>query len=131
LEDLEKIRKALAQGEALRAIIVWGGKECSGTFIAGADIHEIRAVTEPAEGFEKARRGQEILGLFTSLPAVTVAAIHGMCLGGGTELALACDLRIASHSPKTRIGLPEVQLGILPGFGGTQRLPRLVGIASS
>jgi 3-hydroxyacyl-CoA dehydrogenase/enoyl-CoA hydratase/3-hydroxybutyryl-CoA epimerase len=128
LEDLDRVLAALAKAEALKALIVWGGKPDSGTFIAGADIHEIRAVTDPAEASAKAHQGQEVLARFSSLPAVTIAAIHGNCLGGGTELALACDLRIASHSAGTRIGLPEVQLGILPGFGGTQRLPRLVGI---
>ncbi|MBI4605521.1 MAG: enoyl-CoA hydratase/isomerase family protein [Planctomycetes bacterium] len=128
LEDLDRVLERLGREAALKALIVWGGKETSGTFIAGADIGEIRAVTNASEATEKARRGQAVLGRLASLPAVTVAAIHGNCLGGGTELALACDLRIASLSPKTRIGLPEVQLGILPGFGGTQRLPRLVGI---
>ena len=131
LEDLERVLSKLAGESAVKALIVSGGKEASGTFIAGADIHEIRAVSDASEATEKARRGQQILGKFASFPAVTIAAIHGTCLGGGTELVLACDLRIASHSPKTRIGLPEVQLGILPGFGGTQRLPRLVGITQA
>jgi 3-hydroxyacyl-CoA dehydrogenase/enoyl-CoA hydratase/3-hydroxybutyryl-CoA epimerase len=129
LEDLERILEALTHDPWLKALIVWGGKPDSGTFIAGADIHEIRSVADPDDAAGKARRGQRILGKFATLPAITVAAIHGNCLGGGTELALACDFRIASVSPKTKIGLPEVQLGILPGFGGTQRLPRLVGLA--
>ncbi len=128
LEDLERILEAIARDSTIKAVIIWGGKEASGTFIAGADLGEIRSVTSAADGSEKARRGQQILGKLAAMPQVTIAAIHGNCLGGGTELALACDLRVASHSPKTRIGLPEVQLGILPGFGGTQRLPRLVGI---
>ncbi len=128
LEDLDRILDAIAREPEVKALVVCGGKEASGTFIAGADIHEIRSVTNAADATEKARRGQQILGKIAAMPAVTIAAIHGSCLGGGTELALACDLRIATHSPKTRIGLPEVQLGILPGFGGTQRLPRLVGI---
>jgi 3-hydroxyacyl-CoA dehydrogenase/enoyl-CoA hydratase/3-hydroxybutyryl-CoA epimerase len=131
LEDLDRILEALTHDPWLKALIVWGGKPDSGTFIAGADIHEIRAVVDPDDAAGKARRGQRILGRFATLPAITVAAIHGNCLGGGTELALACDFRIASVFPKTRIGLPEVQLGILPGFGGTQRLPRLVGIAKA
>ena len=128
LEDLERILDAVAKDSTIKALIVCGGKEASGTFIAGADINEIRSVTSAADASEKARRGQQILGKLALMPQVTIAAIHGNCLGGGTELALACDLRIASHSPKTKIGLPEVQLGILPVFGGTQRLPRLVGI---
>ncbi|HLU49211.1 MAG TPA: enoyl-CoA hydratase-related protein, partial [Planctomycetota bacterium] len=128
LRELERVLDSLASDSTLRALIVIGGKEDSGTFIAGANVHEIRKVASAAEATEKARLGQAVLGRFATLPAVTIAAIHGTCLGGGTELALACDLRIASHHPKTRIGLPEVQLGILPGFGGTQRLPRLVGL---
>jgi len=129
LEDLEVVLKKLRGLPELKALIVLGGKEDSGTFIAGADIEEIRSITDPHEATQKAQRGQEILDLFATFPAVTIAAIHGNCLGGGAELVLACDLRIASDSPKTKIGLPEVQLGILPGFGGTQRLPRLVGLA--
>src|SRR5690606_17298517 len=128
LRELERVLDSLASDSTLRALIVIGGKEDSGTFIAGANVHEIREVASAAEATEKARLGQAVLGRFATLPAVTIAAIHGTCLGGGTELALACDLRIASHHPKARIGLPEVQLGILPGFGGTQRLPRLVGL---
>ncbi|HVR75788.1 MAG TPA: 3-hydroxyacyl-CoA dehydrogenase NAD-binding domain-containing protein [Planctomycetota bacterium] len=128
LEDLDRILAGVEREPAVKALIIWGGKESSGTFIAGADIHEIRSVATPQEAVEKSRRGQAVLGKLSSTHAVTIAAVHGACLGGGTELALACDLRIASHSPKTRIGLPEVQLGILPGFGGTQRLPRLIGI---
>lgn len=129
LRDLERVLEALGRDTTLRGLIVIGGKEDTGTFIAGANVHEIRSITSASEASEKARLGQAVLGRFASLPAVTVAAIHGACLGGGTELALACDLRIATHHPKTRIGLPEVQLGILPGFGGSQRLPRLVGLS--
>jgi 3-hydroxyacyl-CoA dehydrogenase/enoyl-CoA hydratase/3-hydroxybutyryl-CoA epimerase len=128
VEDLERILDTLAKDPELRALVVWNGKFDSGTFIAGADIREIRAVTSAAEATRLARRGQLALHRFSTIPVPTVAAIHGNCLGGGTELALACDFRIASLSASTRIGLPEVQLGILPGFGGTQRLPRLVGL---
>jgi len=131
LEELERVLDGAARNSAIKALVVRGGKPDTGTFIAGADIHEILAVTKAEEGSEKARRGQQIFSKLAAMPAVTIAAIHGNCLGGGTELALACDLRIASHSPKTRIGLPEVQLGILPGFGGTQRLPRRVGILNA
>jgi len=128
VEDLERILDTLAKDPDLRALVVWNGKFDSGTFIAGADIREIRAVSDPAEATRLARRGQLALGRFSKMPLVTAAAIHGNCLGGGTELALACDFRLASLSPSTKIGLPEVQLGILPGFGGTQRLPRLIGV---
>ena len=131
LEDLESILEDLERDKSIRALIIIGGKEASGTFIAGADIQEIRRITDAREATQKAQRGQTILGRIATLPAVTIAAIHGNCLGGGTELALACDMRVATQSEKTNIGLPEVQLGILPGFGGTQRLPRLVGLAQA
>src|SRR5690606_32968929 len=79
----------------------------------------------------KAREGQRIFRRIELLPVPSVAAIHGVCLGGGTEMALACDARLASDSPATRIGLPEVRLGIIPGFGGTVRLPRLIGLRAA
>ncbi len=128
LVDLEKILQAVSKESDVKALIVCGGKEESDTFIAGADINEIRGVSTAEQAATKAARGQAVLDLLASIPAVTVAAIHGNCLGGGTELALACDLRVASLSDATKIGLPEVNLGIIPGFGGTQRLPRLIGI---
>src|SRR5262245_46278925 len=128
LADLERALAAIAGEPSVKALVVTGGKAGSGTFIAGADIDEIRSVTDPGEATAKARRGQEILAGFARMEKPTVAAINGKCLGGGTELALACDLRIAADNPKVEIGLPEVLLGILPGFGGTQRLPRLIGI---
>ncbi len=131
LEDLEAVLMALAKQTELKALIVWGGKEGSGTFIAGADIQEIREVTGVEETNRRVQRAQKVLDLFSSMPAVTVAAIDGNCLGGGLELALACDLRIGTLSEKTKLGLPEVQLGIIPGFGGTQRLPRLIGIGKA
>lgn len=131
LEDLDRALSLLAGDGAPKALILVGGKGASGTFIAGADINEIRAIDNADEARAKARQGQQILGKLAALPAVTIAAIHGNCLGGGAELALACDLRIATNSEKTRIGFPEVQLGIIPGFGGTQRLPRLVGISQA
>jgi len=129
IDDLDRVLDEVAGAEGIRALVVCGGKEESGTFIAGADIVEIREVADEQEACAQARRGQAVLGKLASMKAVTIAAIHGNCLGGGAELALACDLRIASDFEKTRIGLPEVQLGILPGFGGTQRLPRLIGLA--
>ena len=129
LEDLDRILTELGKDETLRALVVLGGKPESGTFIAGADINEIRSVTDANEATLKAGLGQSVLHKLSTMSPVTIAAIHGNCLGGGAELAFACDMRVASHSPKTRIGLPEVQLGILPGFGGTQRLPRLIGLS--
>ena len=128
LAELEKTLLAVAGDGGVKALIVANGKAGTGTFIAGADISEIHAVTDPAEASRLAARGQEILGQLHLMPKITIAAIDGACLGGGCELALACDLRIAADDPKVQIGLPEVLLGIIPGFGGTQRLPRLIGI---
>jgi 3-hydroxyacyl-CoA dehydrogenase/enoyl-CoA hydratase/3-hydroxybutyryl-CoA epimerase len=118
-----------AMGERVRAVVFFSGKTDS--FMAGADVDAIRGIQGPSDGEEKARIGQEIYSKLAALPLPTVAAIHGICLGGGLELALACDHRLASSHPKTRLGLPEVQLGILPGWGGTTRLPRLVGLQAS
>ncbi|QGY30030.1 fatty acid oxidation complex subunit alpha FadJ [Pantoea cypripedii] len=97
-------------------------------FIAGADISMIDRCTTAEEAEALARQGQEVMAIIAALPFPVVAAIHGACLGGGLELALACDARICSLDDKTRLGLPEVQLGLLPGSGGTQRLPRLIGV---
>src|SRR5690606_1499106 len=102
-----------------------------GSFIAGADVNAIAAITDPAEAEAKARAGQRLFRRLEQLDVPTIAAIDGICLGGGTELVLACTYRLASERPETRIGLPEVQLGILPGFGGTTRLPRLIGLRAA
>ena len=96
-------------------------------FIAGADITQFTSLKTEEEAFELIRQGQLILNQLAELPFPTVACIHGFCLGGGTELALACRYRIATDDPSTQIGLPEVKLGIHPGWGGTVRLPKLMG----
>ena len=127
-EVLERA-EALATAGQLRVMVAWSAKP--GGFIAGADVDAIAAVEDPREGETAARLGQAIFMDVEALPVPTVAAIHGVCLGGGTELALACTYRLASDSPKTKIGLPEVQLGILPAWGGTTRLPRLVGLQAA
>lgn len=113
----------------LQALIIRSDKPDS--FIAGADINEIQTVRDEADGQRKAVLGQRLFQRIAALPYPTLAAIHGACLGGGLELALACSYRFASKHPKTILGLPEVSLGIIPGFGGTQRLPRLVGLRAS
>jgi enoyl-CoA hydratase len=112
-----------AAGEpGLRCLIVTGAGEKA--FIAGADIGELAKLT-PVAGREHARRGQAVLNALEALPVPTIAAINGYAYGGGLELAMACCLRVASDNAK--MGLPETSLGILPGYGGTQRLARLVG----
>jgi 3-hydroxyacyl-CoA dehydrogenase/enoyl-CoA hydratase/3-hydroxybutyryl-CoA epimerase len=117
------------QAGDLRAVVFCSGKADS--FIAGADIEAIEELQGPADAEDKAREGQRVFQRIHDLPVPTFAAIHGICLGGATELALACDYRIASSDPSTRIGLPEVQLGLLPGWGGTVRLPRLIGLRAA
>ena len=125
LEELDRLAKA---GQ-VRVVVFRSGKPDS--FIAGADVDAIAGISDPREGEKASRMGQAIFIEIERLPLSTVAAIHGVCLGGGTELALACRHRVASDSAKTRIGLPEVQLGILPAWGGTSRLPRLVGLQNA
>lgn len=100
-------------------------------FIAGADIEEIKGMTTK-EQFETAvKGGQDIMNMVEDLPMPTFAAVNGACMGGGCEFILACDYRIASEDSSTKIGLPEIQLGILPGFGGTQRMPRVMGLQAA
>lgn len=96
-------------------------------FIAGADIKEFQSFDQKGTVGDAIRRGQQVFQRLAELPCPTVAAIHGFCMGGGTEIALACRYRVASSDGSTRIGLPEVKLGIYPGWGGSVRLPRLVG----
>ena len=105
-----------------------------GSFIAGADVNAIATFAESGDrqaGTEAVRQGQALFERIAALPVPTVAAIQGICLGGGTEVALACDYRISDDDDGTRIGLPEVQLGIFPAWGGTTRLPRLVGLRAA
>lgn len=124
-ELLGTIEAAAERGEA-RALLLRSGKR--NQFIAGADIDELAAMESAAAATDMARRGDEILLRLERLPVPTLAAIAGPCIGGGVELALCCDYRVASDHPSTRIGLRETQLGILPGLGGTVRLPRLIGL---
>jgi len=126
MQELNKFLDELTSRTDLKALILLSGKE--GNFIAGAKIEEIENITDPKDGAEKAAMGQAVFGKIAALPFPTIAVIDGACVGGGLELVLACDYRLARDSEKTRIGLPEVRLGIIPGFGGTQRLPRLIGI---
>ncbi len=100
-------------------------------FTVGADINVILSVSDPKIGELLAKEGQEVFSVLEAIPCIKVAAISGPCVGGGCELVLACDYRIMADTKGSIIGLPETKLGILPGFGGTQRLPRLVGLASA
>lgn len=113
------------QYPSLKGLVLVSGKPDS--FIAGADITMISGCKTAAEASNLAQKGQTVMSQIASFPVPVVAAIHGACLGGGLELALACHARVCSLDDKTQLGLPEVQLGLLPGSGGTQRLPRLIG----
>jgi len=101
--------------------------DMAGCFIAGADIHAIAAVKDADEGAQLAKRGQDVCLRIEQLSSVSIAVVQGVCLGGGLELAMACDYIIAVQDDKTRLGLPEIKIGIHPGFGGCVRLPRRVG----
>ncbi|HLD16202.1 MAG TPA: 3-hydroxyacyl-CoA dehydrogenase NAD-binding domain-containing protein [Coxiellaceae bacterium] len=111
--------------QPLKGLIILSAK--ANGFIAGADIEAFKHLETQSDAFHMIRGVQKIFNELASLPFPTLALIHGFCLGGGLELALACDYRIAEDSPHTRIGLPEVKLGIHPGWGGTVRLPQVVG----
>lgn len=119
----------LEQAGDIRRIIVASGKPS--IFIAGADVTEFSKATSAEQAREYTRFGQQTIHRFSKLPQVTVAAINGAALGGGCELALACDYRVMSESPKAQIGLPETKLGIYPAWGGVTRLPRLIGLAAA
>jgi 3-hydroxyacyl-CoA dehydrogenase / enoyl-CoA hydratase / 3-hydroxybutyryl-CoA epimerase len=126
---LEVLLNQAARDERIRGLLVASAKP--GSFIAGADVREIEMLRTAEDAEAASRRGQRLFGLLERLPFPVVAAINGTCLGGGTELALACHFRVAADDPRVEIGLPEVRLGIIPGWGGTQRLPRLVGLGRS
>jgi enoyl-CoA hydratase len=122
LDALGRFARDLAADADVRAVILTGAGDKA--FIAGADIKEL-AVQTPTGGRELALRGQQVFNLFEQMGKPVIAAINGYALGGGCELAMACTLRFAADTAK--IGLPEITLGILPGYAGTQRLVRLVG----
>ena len=122
MEELESAFGNRLKEADVGAIILTGAGEKA--FVAGADIKEL-AQLNPLDARLKALRGHELLELIEGFPKPVIAAVNGYCLGGGCELALACHLRIASEN--AQFGLPEVKLGLIPGYGGTQRLPRLVG----
>jgi 3-hydroxyacyl-CoA dehydrogenase/enoyl-CoA hydratase/3-hydroxybutyryl-CoA epimerase len=124
LDELEQIVERLAIDMPL-GVIIHSAK--SSGFAVGADIHEFVEFAKQDSVRENIEHGQRVYEALARLPCPTVAAVHGACMGGGTELILACRQRIAADDEKTRIGLPEVMLGIHPGWGGTARLPRLIG----
>lgn len=126
LSELDQVANQLANDSDLEGIVFISGKE--GSFVAGADINEISALKSAEDATAGSRAMQEVFQKIADLKVPTVAAIHGPCLGGGLEFALACDWRVVTSDSRTKLALPEIQLGLIPGAGGTQRLPRLIGI---
>lgn len=124
LEEIARVVREVRHDPSVRVLIVTGAGEKA--FVAGADIAAMAAMSA-VEGLEFSRLGHRVLQSLEDLPIPVIAAVNGFALGGGLELALACDLIVASE--KTRFGLPEITLGLIPGFGGTQRLPRRIGHA--
>lgn len=122
ISELDAIIEELSGNSSVQVVIVTGAGEKA--FVAGADIKQFLDV-DAASGKALARRGQQVFTKLSTLKQPVIAAVHGFALGGGCELALACDIRIASENAV--MGVPEVSLGIIPGYGGTQRLTRLVG----
>ncbi len=122
MNELKECFEAVQRDSGVRAVILTGSGEKA--FVAGADVGELAAST-PATGMEISRLGQRVFGLIENLGKPVIAAVRGYALGGGCELAMACTLRVAAEG--ARFGQPEVKLGIIPGYGGSQRLPRLVG----
>src|SRR6201996_4542192 len=128
LTELDALLRPLAQS-APRGVVVISAKKSG--FVAGADIKEFTGLADAESGYRLIHAGQQVFDRLEALPCPTVAAIHGFALGGGLELALACRYRVALADDKLSLGLPEVLLGIHPGFGGTVRSVRLLGVRAA
>ncbi|MBI2606718.1 MAG: enoyl-CoA hydratase/isomerase family protein [Deltaproteobacteria bacterium] len=127
--ELDGLLESMKTRDDIKALVFLSGKE--NIFIAGADITYIQAVKEASEGERLAKQGQSVLQKLERMPFPVVAAVNGACMGGGTELALCCKYIVVSDAPGTKIGLPEVNLGLLPGWGGTVRLPERIGLQAA
>jgi 3-hydroxyacyl-CoA dehydrogenase / enoyl-CoA hydratase / 3-hydroxybutyryl-CoA epimerase len=126
LTDLKLAFDRIAPDSSIKLLFIRGKKKNG--FVAGADLHEFQSITTSDQAMALSASGQQLFDQLERIPFPTVAVIHGPCLGGGLEFALACDYRVIIDHPKTQIGLPEIELGLVPGWGGTQRLPRVVGL---
>lgn len=131
LEDFDRQLTELEQKSGVAGLVIISGKE--GNFIAGADLREfVASLDEPKEAVQQvAERGQQLFARLAKCPFVTVAAIGGLCVGGGSELAMWCDRRVMTDDSSTSFAFPEVKLGLFPGWGGTARMPRLVGLGNA
>ncbi len=126
MEELSHLLDELKLNKNIKTLVVLSEKE--GIFIAGADIAVIQNLKDPREGEKMAKEGQAILQKLEQMPFPVIVAVNGACMGGGTEFALCCKYILVSDNPATRIALPEVNLGVMPGFGGTIRLPQRIGL---
>ena len=129
MEELEGLLRSLSARNDISGVILASAKK--NNFIAGANVEEIESLTDQDEAYTLASRGQRIFQMIADLPFPSAAAINGTCLGGGLEMALACSYRVAADASAVSIGLPEIRLGIIPGFGGTQRLPKIIGLSNA
>lgn len=129
LTEFDQRLNEIARLTNMKALLITSGKQS--IFIAGADIREIESISNAKEASDKSALGKQIFDKLERLPQVTIAVINGACLGGGYELALACHYRVAGFADSVKIGLPEIKLGVLPGFGGCVRLPKSIGIANA
>lgn len=129
LEEFERLIAEIRRNVAVRGVMFLSGK--SGSFIVGADVTEMKTMTGGAEAAELSKLGQRVFELLETMHVPTIALISGACLGGGLEFAMSCRYRIADDHVKTLLGLPEVKLGLIPGWGGTVRLPKLVGLVEA
>lgn len=129
VDEINALFDQIESNQSIHALVLISGKD--NNFIAGADISQLESITTAEEATELALNGHQVFARLENMSVPVIAAIHGACLGGGLELSLACSHRVCTDDRATRLGLPEVQLGVLPGGGGTQRLPRLVGIATA
>lgn len=129
IAELEQTIKQIESDAAIAAVVLISGKGDS--FVAGADLHEILKYQTTADAEKLSRYGNKVFSDLANLTKPTVAAINGLCVGGGLELALCCERRVATDAPITVLGLPEVSHGLIPGLGGTQRLPRLIGAGAA
>ena len=127
MQELDQVIEAIRGDDTVKAVIITGGGSLA--FVAGADIKEVSQLTSPQDAQAVAALGQAVFLKLQRLPKPVIAAINGVCLGGGLELAMACHVRISGD--RARFGQPEISLGIIPGWGGTQRLPRLIGRAKA
>src|SRR6476659_2672818 len=129
MADLEQQLDAIEQDDSLGGVVIISAKKS--IFIAGADLKTLLRQAQTGEMRAFIAEGQRVFNRLAALKVPTVAPIHGACAGGGYEMTLACDYRIASSDPATRIGLPETTLGLVPAWGGATRLPRLIGADSA